>query len=204
MVGAVQEGTHTHGGRAASGNRTGRSSPSRPARVPTPDDGRGVAPAVASASWCRARSGGLRRRRRASDAGEPTKFVGRSTGSGQCVALAKAVQPALGSTAQWRGGEKVQGNTDLQPGTVIAHLQPGKPIRERAGRQQPCRGLLRAERDGGAGARPMGGKPGGDTDHPVAQSRRSRGQHRQRLPSSQIRMNGINRLVYVRPGAWLE
>ena len=48
------------------------------------------------------------------------RFVGRSTGSGQCVALAKAVQPSVGHTSNWRGGEKVQGNTDLQPGTVIA------------------------------------------------------------------------------------
>jgi hypothetical protein len=53
-------------------------------------------------------------------AGELTRFVGRSTGSGQCVALAKAVQPNLGSTSHWRGGETVQGNTSLQPGTVIA------------------------------------------------------------------------------------
>lgn len=48
------------------------------------------------------------------------KFVGRSTGSGQCVALARAVQPNLGPTSSWRAGEKVEGNTTLQPGTVIA------------------------------------------------------------------------------------
>jgi len=48
------------------------------------------------------------------------RFVGRSAGSGQCVALAKAVQPAIGPTSTWRGGDAVQGNTALQPGTVIA------------------------------------------------------------------------------------
>ena len=47
-------------------------------------------------------------------------FIGRSTGSGQCVALAQAVQPGIGLTRNWRCGEKVQGNASIQPGTVIA------------------------------------------------------------------------------------
>ncbi len=47
-------------------------------------------------------------------------FVGRSVGSGQCVALAHAVQPSLGSTATWTAGAPVQGNAALQPGAVIA------------------------------------------------------------------------------------
>ncbi|HYZ62753.1 MAG TPA: BPSL0067 family protein [Acetobacteraceae bacterium] len=48
------------------------------------------------------------------------RFVGRSIGTGQCVALAKAVQPSLGATCNWKCGEKVQGNTTIEPGTVIA------------------------------------------------------------------------------------
>ena len=47
-------------------------------------------------------------------------WVGRSAGSGQCVALAQAVQPGVGPTRTWACGDKVQGNTSLQPGTVIA------------------------------------------------------------------------------------
>src|SRR4051794_33767357 len=46
-------------------------------------------------------------------------FIGRSAGSGQCVALAQAVQPGIGPTRGWRCGEQVQANTSLQPGTVI-------------------------------------------------------------------------------------
>jgi hypothetical protein len=49
-----------------------------------------------------------------------SRFVGRSTGSGQCVALAQAVQPRIGPTRGWKCGDRVQGNTSLQPGTVIA------------------------------------------------------------------------------------
>ena len=49
-----------------------------------------------------------------------SRFLGRSTGSGQCVALAQAVQPGIGPTRSGACGEKVQGNTSLQPGTVIA------------------------------------------------------------------------------------
>ncbi len=47
-------------------------------------------------------------------------FIGRSAGTGQCVALIYAVSPGIGSTACWGCGEPVQGNTSLRPGTVIA------------------------------------------------------------------------------------
>ena len=47
-------------------------------------------------------------------------LIGRSAGSGQCVALVRATNPALGSTANWVRGAAVQGNTSLQPGTPIA------------------------------------------------------------------------------------
>ncbi len=59
-------------------------------------------------------------------------FIGRSTGSGQCVALVYAANPGLGSTACWACGEPVQGNTSLQPGTVIATF-------DRAGRYANAR-----------------------------------------------------------------
>jgi hypothetical protein len=49
-----------------------------------------------------------------------TSFLGRTVGNGQCVALARAVQPSLGSTATWTAGASVQGNTALPVGTVIA------------------------------------------------------------------------------------
>ncbi len=47
-------------------------------------------------------------------------FIGRSTGNGQCVALVQAIHPGLGFTNTWQRGPAVQGNTGLQPGTVIA------------------------------------------------------------------------------------
>lgn len=49
-----------------------------------------------------------------------SQYVGRSTGSGQCVALAQAASPDIGATHDWKCGEAVQGNTGLQPGAVIA------------------------------------------------------------------------------------
>ena len=48
------------------------------------------------------------------------QYVGRSVGSGQCVALLQTVDPSVGLTATWRAGGDVQGNTLLQPGTMIA------------------------------------------------------------------------------------
>ncbi|WP_052401533.1 BPSL0067 family protein [Muricoccus aerilatus] len=48
------------------------------------------------------------------------KYIGRSTGSGQCVALVQAAKPEVGKTAGWTRGEAVRGNTSLQPGTIIA------------------------------------------------------------------------------------
>lgn len=47
-------------------------------------------------------------------------FVGQSVGSGQCVALVQAADPAVGLTRTWSQGGQVQGNTSLVPGTVIA------------------------------------------------------------------------------------
>ncbi|MDT7950387.1 MAG: BPSL0067 family protein [Acetobacteraceae bacterium] len=47
-------------------------------------------------------------------------FIGRSVGSGQCVALVKAANPSLGPASSWTAGEPVQGNRALAPGTPIA------------------------------------------------------------------------------------
>ncbi len=47
-------------------------------------------------------------------------IVGRSVGSGQCVALVQAADPGIGRTSGWSGGEAVRGNLALRPGTPIA------------------------------------------------------------------------------------
>ncbi len=47
-------------------------------------------------------------------------YLGRSTGSGQCVALVQAASPGIGPTRNWKCGASVRGNTDLRPGTAIA------------------------------------------------------------------------------------
>jgi hypothetical protein len=52
------------------------------------------------------------------------KFIGRSTGSGQCVALVHATNPAIGTTGRWVRGAPVRGDASLQPGTVIATFSP--------------------------------------------------------------------------------
>ena len=49
-----------------------------------------------------------------------TSFIGKSVGTGQCVALVKAANPSLGPASGWTGGAAVQGNTSLTPGTPIA------------------------------------------------------------------------------------
>jgi hypothetical protein len=49
-----------------------------------------------------------------------THYVGRSSGSGQCVALVHAVSPAAGPTSHWVRGEPVKGNNGIRPGTAIA------------------------------------------------------------------------------------
>ena len=51
---------------------------------------------------------------------EWASFVGQSIGSGQCVALVQAADPAVGLTRTWSQGGQVQGNTSLVPGTIIA------------------------------------------------------------------------------------
>ena len=53
-------------------------------------------------------------------AADYARYVGRSVGSGQCVALVQATSPGIGPTRNWVCGAPVQGNTDLQPGTAIA------------------------------------------------------------------------------------
>ncbi len=47
-------------------------------------------------------------------------YVGRSAGSGQCVALVRAANPGLGPTAHWVRGAAVKGNHAIPPGTPIA------------------------------------------------------------------------------------
>ena len=47
-------------------------------------------------------------------------YLGRSTGSGQCVALVQAASPGVGPTRTWTCGPPVRGNTGLRPGTAIA------------------------------------------------------------------------------------
>ncbi|WP_426954466.1 BPSL0067 family protein [Muricoccus radiodurans] len=47
-------------------------------------------------------------------------LFGRSVGSGQCVALVQAANPAIGPTRGWSRGAAVRGNVALQPGTAIA------------------------------------------------------------------------------------
>lgn len=49
-----------------------------------------------------------------------SEFLGRSVGSGQCVALVRAALPSLGPSSTWTEGAAVQGNTSLAPGTPIA------------------------------------------------------------------------------------
>lgn len=49
-----------------------------------------------------------------------SQYVGQSVGSGECVALVQAADPAVGLTRTWVQGQQVQGATDLQPGTIIA------------------------------------------------------------------------------------
>lgn len=48
------------------------------------------------------------------------RFVGRSAGSGQCVALVQAAHPDVGLTRTWAPGTPVRDAADLAPGTVIA------------------------------------------------------------------------------------
>ena len=48
------------------------------------------------------------------------QYLGRSAGSGQCVALVQAANPGIGPTRNWKCGPPVRGNTDLRPGTAIA------------------------------------------------------------------------------------
>ncbi len=47
-------------------------------------------------------------------------YIGRSVGTGQCVALVKAANPSLGPASGWVPGASVLGNTTLAPGTPIA------------------------------------------------------------------------------------
>lgn len=49
-----------------------------------------------------------------------SQYLSQSVGTGQCVALVQAADSSVGLTATWAQGSAVQGNTSLQPGTVIA------------------------------------------------------------------------------------
>ena len=49
-----------------------------------------------------------------------SQYLNQSVGTGQCVALVQAADSSVGLTATWTQGSAVQGNTSLQPGTVIA------------------------------------------------------------------------------------
>lgn len=49
-----------------------------------------------------------------------SQYQGQAVGTGQCVALVQAADPAVGLTRTWTQGGQVEGNTSLQPGTVIA------------------------------------------------------------------------------------
>ncbi len=48
------------------------------------------------------------------------QYIGRSAGSGQCVALVQAASPSIGPTRTWTCGAAVRGNTSLRPSTAIA------------------------------------------------------------------------------------
>lgn len=52
------------------------------------------------------------------------RLLGRSVGSGQCVALVQATHPGIGRTAGWSPGGQVRGNTAIPPGTPIATFTP--------------------------------------------------------------------------------
>ncbi len=53
-----------------------------------------------------------------------TGFLGRSVGSGQCVALVRAANPSLGPSSGWTPGASIQGNAGIAPGTPIATFDP--------------------------------------------------------------------------------
>ncbi len=55
-----------------------------------------------------------------SRANDYKQYVGRSSGSGQCVALVQAALPGTGSTHGWACGDPVRGNVGLAAGTAIA------------------------------------------------------------------------------------
>ena len=48
------------------------------------------------------------------------QYLGKSVGSGQCVALVQAADSDVGLTRTWTQGAGVMGNSSLQPGTAIA------------------------------------------------------------------------------------
>ena len=56
----------------------------------------------------------------------PERFVGKSVGSGQCVALVQAAAPGVGPTSAWRPGERVKGAGHIPSGTVIATFIHGR------------------------------------------------------------------------------
>src|SRR5208337_4921528 len=54
-----------------------------------------------------------------------SQYLGQVVGNGQCAVLVEAADPSVGLTATWTQGAAVQGNTSLQPGTIIATFDAG-------------------------------------------------------------------------------
>ena len=118
------------------------------------------------------------------------KYVGRSTGSGQCVALVCASNPAIGSTAQWVRGDPVQGQCQLAARYPHRNLRPFGALHKRIGWQQPRRDLSRTDLTGRTGARPVGRQPRRGADNTMEHAWRRCCQHRQRVPRRQVSPDG--------------
>lgn len=84
-------------------------------RTPAPQNGMGAGPRMAAMGGAAGlgTAGGF-------VAADYAHYLGRSAGSGQCVALVQAASPDIGSTRNWKCGAPVRGNTELRPGTAIA------------------------------------------------------------------------------------
>lgn len=53
----------------------------------------------------------------------PSSFAGKAVGTGQCVAFVETAAKTP-NTSQWIAGTKVQGDTNIAPGTAIASFDP--------------------------------------------------------------------------------
>jgi len=63
-----------------------------------------------------------------------SQYLNQYMGSGQCMALVQAANSSVGLTATWTQGSAEQGNTSLQPGTVIATFGKQRHLYELDGR----------------------------------------------------------------------